>query len=118
MRRRRQPRHRRVPESESEKTARGGLSVLTREPHPDVRSERAMPFAVEPSRGITVVRLMMGAILLVAGIQKWANGIGGFIGFVTQLGIPAAPVLAPLLAAGEVVGGLLLLLGLGTRWVS
>jgi putative oxidoreductase len=68
--------------------------------------------------GITVVRLMMGVILVIAGTQKWTGGIGGFTGFVTQLGIPAPQVVAPIIAAGEVVGGLLLLVGLGIRWVS
>src|ERR1051326_1240979 len=68
--------------------------------------------------GITVVRLMMGLILVIAGLQKWAGGIGGFVGFVTQLGIPVPQVVGPLIAAGEVVGGILLLLGFGIRWVS
>jgi putative oxidoreductase len=68
--------------------------------------------------GVTVVRVMMGLILVIAGIQKWSGGIGGFVGFVTQLGIPAPQVVGPLIAAGEVVGGILLLLGFGIRWVS
>ncbi|MGI9145497.1 MAG: DoxX family protein [Chloroflexota bacterium] len=68
--------------------------------------------------GITVVRLMMGVILVVAGTQKWANGIGGFVGFVTQLGVPVPQVVGPIIASGEVVGGVLLLLGFGIRWVS
>ena len=72
----------------------------------------------DPRWGITVVRLMAGVILFVAGIQKWAGGIGGFIGFVTQLGIPAPQVVGPLIATGEVIGGLLLILGLGVRWVG
>jgi putative oxidoreductase len=70
------------------------------------------------SWGITAVRLMMGVILVVAGTQKWASGIGGFTGFVTQLGIPAPQVVAPIIASGEVIGGLLLLVGFGIRWVS
>jgi putative oxidoreductase len=61
---------------------------------------------------------MMGVILVVAGTQKWAAGIGGFISFVTQLGIPLPQVVGPVIATGEVVGGLLLLLGFGARWVA
>jgi putative oxidoreductase len=72
----------------------------------------------DPRWGITVVRLMAGVILVVAGTQKWAGGIGGFVGFVTNLGIPLPQVVAPLIATGEVLGGLLLLLGLGARWVG
>lgn len=72
----------------------------------------------DPRWGITIVRLMMGVILLVAGTQKWASGIGGFVNFVSQLGIPAPQVVAPIIATGELVGGLLLLAGLGARWVG
>lgn len=72
----------------------------------------------DPRWGITVVRLMAGVILLVAGVQKWASGIGGFVNFMTQLGIPAPQVMGPLIATGEVVGGLLLLAGLWVRWVG
>jgi uncharacterized membrane protein YphA (DoxX/SURF4 family) len=72
----------------------------------------------EPTWGITVVRLMMGAILVIAGTQKWLAGIGGFIGFVTSLGIPAPGIVGPVVAAGEVIGGLLVLLGLGARWAG
>jgi putative oxidoreductase len=74
--------------------------------------------ASEPSWGITVVRLTMGVILVVAGVQKWAGGIGGFVGFVTSLGIPLPQVVGPIIAAGEVVGGLLVLLGLFARWAG
>jgi putative oxidoreductase len=72
----------------------------------------------EASLGVTAVRVMAGIILLVAGTQKWAAGIDGFIGFVTQLGIPAPQLVGPVIAAGEVIGGLLVLLGFGARWVG
>jgi putative oxidoreductase len=68
--------------------------------------------------GITAVRVMMGVILIVAGVQKWIGGIGGTIGFFASLGIPAAPVLGPVIAAGEVVGGLLILLGVRSHLVA
>ena len=72
----------------------------------------------EPRWGITVVRLMMGLILVVAGTQKWAAGIGNFANFVGQLGIPLPQVIGPVIATGEVVGGLLLLVGFRPRWVA
>ena len=72
----------------------------------------------EASLGVTAVRVMAGIILLVAGTQKWAAGIGAFIAFVTQLGIPAPELVGPVIAAGEVIGGLLVLLGFGARWVG
>jgi len=68
--------------------------------------------------GITTVRVLMGIILIVAGLQKWLGGIGGTIGFFTQVGIPIPELLGPVVAAGEVVGGLLILLGLTARWVA
>src|SRR2546423_11189043 len=67
--------------------------------------------------GVTAVRVMAGIILLVAGIQKWAAGIDGFIGFVTQLGIPAPQVVGPVIAGGEVIGGVPGLVGLPARRV-
>ncbi len=68
--------------------------------------------------GIATVRILMGVILVVAGLQKWLGGIGGTVGFFTQLGIPMPQVMGPIIATGEVVGGLLILLGLGARWVA
>jgi putative oxidoreductase len=61
---------------------------------------------------------MVGVILVVAGSQKWLSGIGGFVGFVTQLGIPVPQLVGPLIATGELVGGLLVLMGFGARWIS
>jgi putative oxidoreductase len=79
-----------------------------------MRFDRSM----DPRWGITVVRLMMGIILIVAGLGKWTAGIGGFVGFVTQLGIPAPQVVGPIIATGELLGGVLILLGLGARPVA
>jgi len=71
-----------------------------------------------PRSGITIVRLMMGVILLLAGLAKWAGGIGGTIAFFTQLGIPLPQVMGPVIATGELVGGILLIVGFGTRAVG
>ena len=74
--------------------------------------------SVHPGWGIAAVRIMMGIILVVAGYQKFAGGIGGFAGFVGQVGLPAPQLMAPLIATFELVGGLLILLGLGVRWLG
>ena len=58
----------------------------------------------------------MGVILIAAGYAKFAGGIEGFAGFMGQVGFPAPGLLAPLLAAWEIIGGLLILVGLGGRW--
>ncbi|WP_394846751.1 DoxX family protein [Pendulispora brunnea] len=62
-----------------------------------------------------LVRLLVGAVFLSEGIQKFlfpdALGIGRF----TKIGIPAPSVLTPFVGVTEVGCGLLILLGLGTR---
>ena len=73
---------------------------------------------VDARWGVTAVRVMTGVILAVAGIQKWLGGIGGFAGFVGSLGFPAPEVIAPVIATGEVIGGLLILLGIKARFVA
>lgn len=68
--------------------------------------------------GIATVRILMGIILVVAGFQKWIGGIAGTVGFFTQIGVPVPQLMAPIVATGELVGGLLILLGLGARLVA
>lgn len=66
---------------------------------------------------LTIVRLLAGLVFLLAGLGKF-GGLAGFSGFVGSLGIPAAGLIGPLVATLEAAGGLLLIAGLGTRWVS
>ncbi|MCC6175307.1 MAG: DoxX family protein [Chloroflexi bacterium] len=72
---------------------------------------------LHPGYGIAIVRVMMGVILILAGWQK-LGGIERFTGFVSSIGIPAAPVLGPLVIALEVIGGILLIAGLLTRYLA
>ncbi|WP_239014442.1 DoxX family protein [Archangium violaceum] len=62
-----------------------------------------------------LIRVMVGAVFLSEGIQKFLFpgelGVGRF----TKIGIPAPEVLAPFVGGVEIVGGTLLLLGLMTR---
>lgn len=72
-----------------------------------------------PGWGLALIRIVTGLIFFVHGMQKITQfGIGGFAGFLTQLGIPAATLAAVVVIAVEVLGGLALILGLGTRWVA
>ena len=73
---------------------------------------------IQPGWGITAVRLAMAAIFIVSGYQKFAGGLGGVIGFFGKIGIPLAGVLGPYIAVQELVGGILLLVGLAARWVG
>ena len=73
---------------------------------------------IHPGWGITAVRVMMGIILVVAGYQKLTGGIEGVAGFFGNIGIPLPGLMAPFITALELVGGLLLLVGLGVRWLG
>ena len=72
---------------------------------------------IHPGWGIAAVRLAASIVLIVAGFSKFGN-LNGFAGFLTNVGFPAPGLLAPFVATLELVGGILLLIGLGTRWVA
>ena len=66
---------------------------------------------------IIIIRLMAGAVFFFEGILKfvYANqGVGRF----TKLGFPFPEATAHIIATGEIIGSLLLLFGLFTRYVS
>ena len=72
-----------------------------------------------PGYGIAVVRIMVGIVLFLAGWSKLMGpGVAGITGFFTNVGIPMAPVMAPLVIGVEVIGGLLLIAGLFTRFLG
>ena len=82
------------------------------------RSEAGPLAGLDPRWGITAVRLTMGVILIVAGLTKWLNGVGGMANFLGQIGIPVPGVLGPWVAIQELIGGMLVLLGIKVRWVA
>jgi len=72
-----------------------------------------------PSWGIAVVRIMAGIIITVAAFEKF--GGGGFEGFTkvsSGLGLPVPQLWGIFIPLLELVGGLMVLLGLGARWVA
>jgi putative oxidoreductase len=76
---------------------------------------RALPTAW----GITIVRVMAGLILVVAALEKFSGG--GFDGFTratTGLGIPLPQFWGVFIPLLELIGGALVLVGLGARWVA
>lgn len=64
---------------------------------------------------VTLIRLIVGAVFLSEGIQKFLFpdelGVGRFI----KIGIPAPDVMAPFVGGCEIVCGVLVLIGLLTR---
>lgn len=70
---------------------------------------------IDPGWGITIVRIMMAVIFIVSGFKKWQAGMGATAAFFTKVGIPLPGVAAPLVGTLEVVGGILLLLGIASR---
>jgi len=72
-----------------------------------------------PAIGTTLLRLIVGATFIAHGWMKlFTFGVAGTAGFLTNLGVPGAGVMAPILIATELGGGILLVLGLLTRYVS
>src|ERR1044071_9608423 len=68
-------------------------------------------------RATTVIRVMAGGVFFWEGILKFVyvnQGVGRF----TKLGIPFPLVSTPFVGWLEIVGGLLLMLGLATRLIA
>jgi putative oxidoreductase len=73
---------------------------------------------INPDWVVTAVRVMTGLLFAVHGYQKFAGGIGGVSAYFTKVAIPLPGVMAPFIAGLELVGGILLILGLATRVVG
>src|SRR5438046_680615 len=69
-------------------------------------------------RSVVLIRLLVGAVFLAEGIQKFlfpaALGVGRF----AKIGLPAPEFLAPFVGVVEITCGALLIVGLLTRWAA
>ncbi|WNS81465.1 DoxX family protein [Domibacillus sp. DTU_2020_1001157_1_SI_ALB_TIR_016] len=67
-------------------------------------------------KGNLILRLVLGFTFFMHGLDKWRGGIDGTAGFFESVGIPG--FMAYVVAGIELVGGILLMLGLGVRVLS
>jgi len=63
-----------------------------------------------------IIRVVLGITFFVHGLDKFQGGIGNTAGFFESIGIPA--FLAYVVALIELIGGIALIIGLGTRIAS
>jgi putative oxidoreductase len=71
--------------------------------------------ASEASAAVLLIRLLVGAVFVSEGLQKFLFPDDLGVGRFTTIGMPSPDILAPFVGIVEIVGGLLLLLGLLTR---
>ena len=67
---------------------------------------------------ILAIRLLVGAVFLMEGIKKFIFAEQWGAGRFTRIGIPAPHVMGPVVGTFEIVCGLLVILGLWTRFAS
>lgn len=67
------------------------------------------------SFGPVIIRVFLGGLFLLHGIDKFRGGLSGVEEFFASSGVPAASLTAPLTAGLEVVVGVALIAGLLTR---
>lgn len=66
--------------------------------------------------GSTILRVVLGLIFAAHGLQKFQGGLSYTAGYFDSLGIPG--FMAYIVAIIELVGGIALIVGLGTRIVG
>jgi putative oxidoreductase len=66
--------------------------------------------------GKVIFRAVLGLIFFIHGLSKFQGGISNTVGFFDSLGIPGS--MAYVVALIELIGGIALILGIGTRIVS
>jgi uncharacterized membrane protein YphA (DoxX/SURF4 family) len=74
--------------------------------------------ASDAPAAVWLIRLLVGAVFVSEGIQKFLFPAELGVGRFTKIGLPSPAMLALFVGVVEMVGGLLLLLGLFTRLVS
>lgn len=68
------------------------------------------------SFSLLLLRLAIGAMFLFHGLAKWKGFPSGVMGVFESMGFPG--FLGPIVAVVEVLGAVLLILGLWTKWAA
>jgi putative oxidoreductase len=77
------------------------------------------PSAGQVNIGLLILRVIVGIVFVAHGAQKiFVWGIDGVTAGFAGMGVPAAAVVATLVAFGELLGGLALIAGVLTRLAS
>jgi putative oxidoreductase len=66
--------------------------------------------------GAFILRVTLGALFLIHGIVKFQGGIENIVGWFSSIGLPG--FMAYAVALIEIIGGIALMIGLGTKIVS
>ncbi|MGH9244869.1 MAG: DoxX family protein [Acidimicrobiales bacterium] len=66
----------------------------------------------------TVLRIVVGGLMAYHGFDKFRGGVDGVEAFFTMVDVPVPVLTAPVVATLELVGGLALVAGIGTRVVA
>ncbi|WP_042457196.1 DoxX family protein [Neobacillus dielmonensis] len=66
--------------------------------------------------GTLILRVTLGALFLIHGIVKFQGGIENTVGWFSSIGIPG--FMAYAVALIEIIGGVALIIGFATRYVS
>jgi len=73
---------------------------------------------LDSSWGIAVVRMIMGFVLIITGYEKLISGTQKVSAAMLRNRIPFPTAMAAYITGLELVGGFLLLIGLGGRWLG
>lgn len=66
---------------------------------------------------VVAARVLLAAMFVLSGISKFAN-LEGTAGYIASGGLPLAGLLAPVVAALELFGGLAIVVGWQARWAA
>ena len=93
------------------------MTTTTSPQAPTRRGARSWP--TSPSLALLVLRIALGAVFIAHGAQKlFVYGFAGTSGSFADMGVPLASIAGPLVGLVEFIGGMLLVVGLGTRLVA